>query len=277
MLRPLTAALLVTGLSVPCLCQRQRRRARCRRPRPRREPGIVLASEDLSIASDRISVAYLFRNQGQEPRTVRIAFPSAAADRRARTQLLGPSATAHPEAPNFVASPSPWMESRSPRAGRARLRGRARGDGPAPPAWPAANSACASMRTGRPETRIGEARMGRAGQGWPVSRRGGDNKPDDRGLWRSEAKFHWLQTFPWGRRSHRAQLCTGERLPLPRHEGGVPCGLSDDLLAWTRPGSRRSGACARGAADPGGYLHATVVPYIVTTARNWAAPIGASP
>ncbi|MEI4594871.1 DUF4424 family protein, partial [Klebsiella pneumoniae] len=28
------------------------------------------------------------------------------------------------------------------------------------------------------------------------------------------------------------------------------------------------------AADPSGYLRATVVPYIVTTARNWAAPIG---
>ena len=28
------------------------------------------------------------------------------------------------------------------------------------------------------------------------------------------------------------------------------------------------------AADPGGHLRATVVPYIVTTARNWAAPIG---
>ncbi len=48
----------------------------------RREPGIVLASEDLSIASDRISVAYLFRNQGQEPRTVRIAFPLPPIDGR---------------------------------------------------------------------------------------------------------------------------------------------------------------------------------------------------
>lgn len=48
----------------------------------RREPGIALTSEDLSIALDRITVSDRFRNQTDTARTVRIAFPLPPIDGR---------------------------------------------------------------------------------------------------------------------------------------------------------------------------------------------------
>ncbi len=92
----------------------------------RREPGIALVSEDLSIARDRIGVSYLFRNRVQEPRTVRIAFPLPPIDGRelsfsalglprpetARTSSASPSRwTAGPSSPSWR-SASTWASAR---------------------------------------------------------------------------------------------------------------------------------------------------------------------
>jgi len=68
----------------------------------RREPGIVLVSEDRSIASDRISVTYLFRNQVEEPRTVRIAFPLLPID--GRELSFSALALPQPDSPSFAGS-----------------------------------------------------------------------------------------------------------------------------------------------------------------------------
>ncbi|KAA0122897.1 DUF4424 domain-containing protein [Methylobacterium sp. P1-11] len=66
----------------------------------RREPGIVLVSADLSIASDRISVTCLFRNQVEEPRTVRIAFPLLPIE--GRELSFSALALPQPDSPGFV-------------------------------------------------------------------------------------------------------------------------------------------------------------------------------
>jgi hypothetical protein len=69
----------------------------------RPEPGIALASEDLSIGLERIDVAYVFRSQVNEPRTVRIAFPLPPID--GRLSASRPSSCRSPSARTSSASP----------------------------------------------------------------------------------------------------------------------------------------------------------------------------
>ncbi|MHB2207589.1 DUF4424 family protein [Methylobacterium sp. CM6257] len=94
------------------------------------------------------------------------------------------------------------------------------------------------------------------------------------GLWRSEAKFHWQQTFPPGldvRIAHSYAPVSGFGL-LDRKEASRDADRATYCLDVAGPdGIRRLPAKA---SDAGGYLRAFVVPYLVTTARSWAAPIG---
>ncbi len=100
-------------------------------------------------------------------------------------------------------------------------------------------------------------------------------KADSEALWRSEAKFHWEQTFPAGRElrvSHAYAPVKGNHL-LAADEAATPayraryC-LDDAGLA----GVRR--LIAASPMKEQGLTRAVEVPYIVTTARNWAGRIG---
>jgi hypothetical protein len=94
------------------------------------------------------------------------------------------------------------------------------------------------------------------------------------GLWRSEAKFHWEQTFPPG----RDLVIAHDYVPV---KGTL---LMDRSLLDDRPFRDRfciDAAGAKGIARLIGAakgdtatVYAAVVPYIVTTARNWAGTIG---
>ncbi len=124
------------------------------------------------------------------------------------------------------------------------------------------------------ETRIGEAEWGELVKAGLFPDVAGTTDRMTEGLWRSEAKFHWLQTFPVGqevRIAHSYAPVNGfhflDMKEASRAAYRTTYCLDEAGLAAIRRLRAR-------AADPGGYLHATVVPYIVTTARNWAAPIG---
>lgn len=238
----------------------------------RREPGIALVSEDLSIARDRIGVSYLFRNQVQEPRTVRIAFPLPPID--GRELSFSALALPRPDSPNFVGFTvtvdgrplEPELEERA-YVGEREVTDLLRRHGlPLNPLRFAAISAAAG-RIGAPEW----AELVRAGLFPDVA-----DAPDrmTEGLWRGEAKFHWLQTFPAGqevRIAHSYAPVTGFHLLDLKAASRAAYRATYCLDAAGLAAIRRLHAKA---ADPGGHLRATVVPYIVTTARNWAAPIG---
>ena len=233
-----------------------------------REPGIVLDSEDLSIALDRITVSYGFRNRTPEPRTVRIAFPLPPID--GRTLSFSATKLPHLDRANFVGftvtvdgSPiAPELEERAFVGAREVTDLLARHGLPLNP-----------LRFDRIEAAA--KRIGKAD--WAALVAAGlfqNAEGMTEGLWRSEAKFHWQQTFPPDRPvtiQHGYAPVSGFHL-LDLKEASRPayratyC-LDDAGLA----GLRRLHAQA---ADPDGYLRAFVVPYIVTTARNWAAPIG---
>ncbi len=100
-------------------------------------------------------------------------------------------------------------------------------------------------------------------------------RADSLSLWRSEAKFHWEQTFPAGRElrvSHTYIPVKGNHL-LAVAQAATPayraryC-LDDGGLA----GVRR--LIAASPMKEQGLTRAVEVPYIVTTARNWAGRIG---
>lgn len=234
----------------------------------RREPGIALASEDLSIAPGRISVAYLFRNQLQEPRTVRVAFPLPPID--GRELSFSALALPHPESPNFVGFTvtvdgkpiAPELEERA-FVGEREVTDLLRRHGlPLNPLrFDAIN--VAAKRIGAPEW----AELVKAGL-FP------DADGMTEGLWRGEAKFHWLQTFPAGqevRIAHSYAPVSGFHLLDLEEAAREGYRTTYCLDEAGLSGIRR--LLARAPKD-GGYLRAAVVPYIVTTARNWAAPVG---
>ncbi|GAB6969641.1 DUF4424 domain-containing protein [Methylobacterium phyllosphaerae] len=273
MIRPVAAALLAAGLlSIQARANDSAAELDAGGLVLRREPGIALASEDLSIASDRIGVSYLFRNQGQEPRTVRIAFPLPPID--GRELSFSALALPQPESPNFVGFTvtvdgkplAPELEERAFVGEREVTDLLRRHDLPLNPLRFDAIKAA--------EKRIGTAawaELVKAGL-FPESEGMTDRMTE--GLWRSEAKFHWLQTFPPGqdiRIAHSYAPVNGFHfldLKDASREGyrATYCLDEAGLTAIRRLQAK--------AADPSGYLRATVVPYIVTTARNWAAPIG---
>ncbi|WP_091716583.1 DUF4424 domain-containing protein [Methylobacterium phyllostachyos] len=232
------------------------------------EPGIALASEDLSISRERIDVAYVFRNQTNTPRTVRIAFPLPPIDGR----LLSFSALKlpQPEEANFVGFTvtvdgrpvEPELEERA-FVGEREVTDLLR-------------------RLGMPlnplrftELETAQKRIDKAT--WAELVKAGlfpDAEGMTEGLWRSEAKFFWSQTFPPGQDVRIAHSYA----PV----NGFHC---LDLKEASRAGYRATyclddaGLAAirrlhAKAPSESGHLRAFVVPYIVTTARNWAAPIG---
>ncbi|XYD09360.1 DUF4424 domain-containing protein [Methylobacterium sp. NMS12] len=238
----------------------------------RREPGIVLASEDLSIARDRIDVSYLFRNRVQEARTVRIAFPLPPID--GRELSFSALALPRPDSPNFVGFTvtvdgkplEPELEERA-FVGEREVTDLLRRHGL--PLNPLRFDAIAAA-----EKRIGAAAWAELVKAGLFPESAGMTDRMTEGLWRGEAKFHWLQTFP-----------PGQEVRIAHSYAPVNGAHFLDLKEASRPGYRatycldEAGLAAirrlhGKAAGPGGYLRATVVPYIVTTARNWAAPIG---
>jgi hypothetical protein len=234
----------------------------------RREPGIALVSEDLTIRLDRIDVSYVFRNQVDEPRTVRIAFPLPPID--GRELSFSALKLPQPDSANFVGFTvtvdgrpvEPELEERA-YVGEREVTDLLRRHGL--PLNPLRFSEIDAAR----------ARIGKAD--WAALVKAGlfpEEEEMTEGLWRSEAKFHWLQTFPPGKEiriAHSYAPVSGFHLLDPKEASRAPyratyC-LDDAGLTAIRRLHEK-------APDAGGHLRAFVVPYIVTTARNWAAPIG---
>lgn len=234
----------------------------------RREPGIALASEDLAISRDRIDVAYVFRNDVTESRTVRIAFPLPPID--GRDLSFSPVALPQPESANFVGftvtvdgrTITPELEERA-FVGEREVTELLRRHGlPLNP-----------LRFA--ELEAAQKRIGKAD--WAALVKAGlfpDADGMTEGLWRSEAKFHWLQTFPPGREiriAHSYAPVNGFHFLDMKEASRDAYRATYCLDAPALSAIRRLHAKA---PNDSGHLRAFVVPYIVTTARNWAAPIG---
>ena len=267
--RPRAAALLAAGLLIaPARANDSAAELDAGGLILRPEPGIALASEDLSIALDRIRVSYEFRNQASEPRTVRIAFPLPPIDGRS----LSFSATKLPqvEHANFVGftvtvdgSPvQPDLEERA-FVGEREVTDLLRRHGLPLNPLRVSEIAAAAKRIGKPDW----AELVQAGL-FP------DAADMTEGLWRFEAKFHWLQTFPPDRAvriAHSYAPVSGFHVLDPREAARDSYRATYCLDEAGLAAIRRLHAQA---PDASGHLRAFVVPYIVTTARNWAAPIG---
>lgn len=234
----------------------------------RPEPGIALAREDLSISLERIDVAYVFRNRTDAPRTVRIAFPLPPIDGR----LLSFSALKlpHPERANFVGFTvtvdgrpvEPELEERA-FVGEREVTDLLRRHGL--PLNPLRFS----------ELEAAQKRIDRAT--WADLVKAGlfpDAEGMTEGLWRSEAKFFWSQTFP----PNADVRIAHSYAPVSGFHFLDPAEASRDAYRATYCLNRAGVAAIRHlqakAPNASGHLRAFVVPYVVTTARNWAAPIG---
>lgn len=234
-----------------------------------RDPDIALASEDLRIGLDRITVDYVFRNRASAPKTVRVAFPLPAIDgaQLAMSALDLP----HADRANFVgftvtvdgAPVTPLLEERA-HLGTSEVTGLlARHGLPLNPLRRADLAAALA--------RLSPAVLGELEKAGLLS----EAKADAEGLWRSEAKFHWEQTFPAGRElhvSHAYVPVTGNHL-LSREEAATPAYRARYCLDEAGlAGVRR--LIAASPMKEQGLTRAIEVPYIVTTARNWAGRIG---
>ncbi len=231
-----------------------------------RDPDIELASEDLHIGVDRIAVDYVFRNRSAAPRTVRVAFPLPDID----GAELSMSALSLPfeDRANFVgftvtvdgAAVTPELEERA-YLGPAEVTDRLRGLGLPLNPMRRADLEAALKRLKPADLRALEA----AGL---LS----EANADAAAQWRSAAKFHWEQTFPAGRDlrvSHAYVPVKGNHLldvgEASKRDYRARYCLDDGGLAGVR---------SLAAAREGGLTRAVEVPYIVTTARNWAGRIG---
>ncbi|MCF4126580.1 DUF4424 domain-containing protein [Methylobacterium sp. SyP6R] len=234
-----------------------------------RDPDITLASEDLRIGLDRIAVDYVFRNGAAAPKTLRIAFPLPAID----GAQLSMSALSLPfkDRANFVGFTvrvdgvpvTPHLEERA-YLGKSEVTGLlARHGLPLNPLR--RRDVEAALK------RLAPAVLRELETAGLIA----EAKADSEALWRSEAKFHWEQTFPAGRElrvSHAYAPVKGNHL-LAADEAATPayraryC-LDDAGLA----GVRR--LIAASPMKEQGLTRAVEVPYIVTTARNWAGRIG---
>jgi hypothetical protein len=231
-----------------------------------RDPEIALASEDLRIGVDRIAVDYVFRNRAAAPRTVRVAFPLPDID-GAELSLSALSLPFEDRA-NFVnftvtvdgAAITPELEERA-YLGKNEVTDRLRSLGlPLNP-----------MR--RPDLEVALKRLKPAdlkaleGAGL-LSEATADAAPQ----WRSAAKFHWEQTFPAGRDlkvAHTYVPVKGNHL-LDAKEAAT----RDYRARYCLDDGGVAGVRRLAAAREGGLTRAVEIPYIVTTAKNWAGRIG---
>ncbi|MET7242108.1 DUF4424 domain-containing protein [Methylobacterium sp. EM32] len=234
-----------------------------------RDPDITLASEDLRIGLDRIAVDYVFRNGAATAKTLRIAFPLPAID----GAQLSTSALSLPfeDRANFVGFTvtvdgvpvTPQLEERAYLGQREVTDLLKRHGLPLNPLR--RNDLEAAVKRLKPAAQQELVKAGLMS----------DPAEMPEFLWRSEAKFHWEQNFPPGRElrvSHTYVPVKGNHL-LAADEAKTPayraryC-LDDDGLA----GVRR--LIAASPMKDQGLTRAVEVPYIVTTARNWAGRIG---
>lgn len=232
-----------------------------------KDPDIGLVREDLRIGIDRITVRYVFRNRAASPRTVRVAFPLPSID--GAELVVSAQSLPDESSANFVgftvtadgAPLTPELEE------RAFLGTREVGDLlrkhaiPLNPMRRADIDAALTRLTPAAKAEIMAAGLVAAEEG------------PEGGRWRSEAKFHWQQTFPAGRDlviEHAYRPVKGsllvERTILDDPAFRARYCLDDAGVAGVR---RLLAAKGRDAT-----IHAVVVPYIVTTARNWAGSIG---
>ncbi|KMO43248.1 hypothetical protein VQ03_08720 [Methylobacterium tarhaniae] len=234
-----------------------------------RDPDITLASEDLRIGVDRIAVDYVFRNDAAAPKTLRIAFPLPPIDgAELSTSALG---LPFEDRANFVgftvtvdgAPVTPHLEERA-YLGTREVTGLLTRHGLPLNPLRRGDLDVALKRLAPPALQ----ELVKAGLLTEPS-------ASADALWRGEAKFHWEQTFPAGRAlrvSHAYAPVKGNHL-LAAEEAATPayraryC-LDDAGLA----GVRR--LIAASPMKGQGLTRAVEVPYIVTTARNWAGRIG---
>ncbi|WP_244473064.1 DUF4424 family protein [Methylobacterium sp. Leaf100] len=237
---------------------------------------IGLVREDLRIGLERITVRYVFRNRSASPRTVRVAFPLPPID----GAELSFSAQDLPDesSANFVGFTvavdgiplTPQLEE------RAFLGDREVGDLLRKHAIP-----LNPMR--RDDLAKALANLSRPARAELVAAKLIPEAAEmGEGLWRSEAKFHWDQTFPPGRdlvvehvyRPVNGSLLIGESDLKDQAFRARYC-LDDAGAAGLRRIIAAAGAKPVDAGGgPNAVVRAVVVPYIVTTARNWAGTIG---
>lgn len=232
-----------------------------------KDPDVSLVREDLRLGLDRITVRYVFRNRSTSPRTLRVAFPLPPID----GAELVTSAQSLPDesTSNFVGfsvsvdgtALTPALEE------RAFIGTREVGDVLRKHGIP-----LNPMR--RTDVEAALAKLAPAAKAELIAARLiPEEEGPEGGLWRSEAKFHWDQTFPPGRdlvvehayRPVNGSLLIGRSDLTDRSFRARYC-LDDSGVAGLKRllvGKGRDGL-----------LNAAVVPYIVTTARNWAGAIG---
>ncbi|MDP4024855.1 DUF4424 family protein [Methylobacterium sp. NEAU 140] len=230
------------------------------------DPEVELVSEDLRIGVDRISVDYVFRNRSDAPRTLRVAFPLPDIDGDA----LALSALSLPfeDRANFVgftvtvdgAAITPALEERAflgPREVTDALRRRGL---PLNPLRRADLEAALKRLAPADRTALADEGL--------VTAAGDEVLPH----WRSTAKFHWEQVFPAGRDlrvSHGYVPVKGNHLLSAKEAAG-----RDYRARYCLDDAGVAGIRRLAAAREGGLTRAVEVPYIVTTARNWAGRIG---
>jgi len=231
-----------------------------------RDAEIELASEDLRIGIDRIDVDYVFRNRSKAPRTLRLAFPLPPID-GAELSFSALSLPVRGSA-NFVGftvkadgrTIEPALEERAFH-GTQEITERLKQQGlPLNP-----------LRREELETalkRLSPADLQALHNADLLS----DATPDAGAQWRSEAKFHWEQVFPANaelRIAHSYAPIAGNWFLSPKDAAA-----RDFRARYCLDDAGLSGIRRLAAAKPEGYTRAFEVPYIVTTARNWAGRIG---
>lgn len=229
---------------------------------------VQLLREDLRIAPERIDVRYVFRNLTADPATFLVAFPLPAID--AITPQDMNVVLPRPDDPNFVgftvtvdgAPLTPSLSERATLFGIDRSDAlRARGL----PLNPLADGLYTRLGFLPPEE---VAELNRLGlvvvDAYSVM-----------ADWKYEATFFWEQTFPPGKEvnvAHSYQPVAGYGF---FYEGALDDPFYKEKYcideAFAAAARRRLKAVAD-SAQP--YLQEQRISYILTTANNWAGPIG---
>lgn len=231
-----------------------------------RDPEIALESEDLRIGLRRIDVDYVFRNTGPSARTVRVAFPLPPID--GEELSLSALSLPFPDRANFVGftvsvdgrAIEPALEERA-FLGAREVSDTLKRDGL--PLNPLRRD---DLEKGL--KRLAPAALAALHGAGLLS----EASADAAAQWRGEAKFHWEQTFPAGqavRVSHGYAPVKGNHLVSAKEAGE-----RDYRERYCLDDAGLAGIRRLGARKPDGYTRAVEVPYIVTTARNWAGRIG---
>lgn len=231
-----------------------------------RDPDITLESEDLRIGLRRIDVDYVFRNGSPSPRTVRIAFPLPPID--GAELSLSPLSLPYPDRANFVGftvtvdgrAIEPALEE------RAFLGTREVSDILKRHALPLNPLRREDLAAGL--KRLAPADLAALHGAGLLTEAAAEADAQ----WRGEAKFHWEQTFPAGqalRVSHGYAPVKGNHLVSAKEAAE-----RDYRERYCVDDAGLAGIRRLGARKPDGYTRAVEVPYIVTTARNWAGRIG---